>query len=501
MGYWKNHNRYAEQAHKQKPWPIHEDTAMCGTTWYNTINQLARGDAWNILGGHYITARLNEANIGDVPQDIADTLMMAQGLMAQCSVTDADKAHALQLKDQLEQFNETDNCDVPVQEPEQPEVATTLVEIRSVYAHNGMDKSVMGLEAMSNPQTLPMSERSERFVRVWAHPDYEPKQLKGYAPIQPDGSVVFALPPYTQFSYEVVNKLGKKLNASVMQDSEFAYDHFTTSQVIASGAEGDVLCIDCNQNVNTGAPQANWVWPNTNGQITSTQAGQTMAMALHASDIEASILNTRMTYIDAWTPAPLSPVASIDLGYEGLTNKPVSVACEQELGADCIANITYNDHIEPLWSKGGRDEDGNSCVDCHDNRGFTKLDLSGYGQLSSLDALFGKQGNYMYLANRFSEVGEQHCRRFVEPPFAIQPENDCFSCYEQTYMSELGAISSANFFDLFDQDADDDHWTFKPLSLDDNAEQEAQRIRDLHNSMLTPQERKLIAEWLDRGMQ
>jgi hypothetical protein len=111
MGYYKNHNRFAAADDKNSPWPIHENTAMCGTTWYQAINQPALGDAWNILGMHFVTTKLNEANLGSVPQSIADKLFQAQTLLASCSVSDADRESALELKDDIERFNES-GCEV-----------------------------------------------------------------------------------------------------------------------------------------------------------------------------------------------------------------------------------------------------------------------------------------------------------------------------------------------------------------------------------------------------
>ena len=84
---------------------------MCATTWYQTINQPSLGDAWTILGKHFVTAKLNEANLGSVPQALADKLMQAQTLLASCSVSDADRDFALELKDQLESFNEN-GCEI-----------------------------------------------------------------------------------------------------------------------------------------------------------------------------------------------------------------------------------------------------------------------------------------------------------------------------------------------------------------------------------------------------
>jgi len=170
------------------------------------------------------------------------------------------------------------------------------------------------------------------------------------------------------------------------------------------------------------------------------------------------------------------------------------------MSGDCPADINYKDHIKPLWEVAARDEDGNSCVDCHDNRGFTSLNLKDVssrvsGNLASYDALLNVSASYMYLSAVYSPVDSEHCRREVSAPFSLEPESDCFSCYDQSLMNIKGALSSANFFDVFALGQDDEQWLFRPQFT----EQERIEMREQHSEMLSSPELKLIAEWLDMG--
>ena len=153
-----------------------------------------------------------------------------------------------------------------------------------------------------------------------------------------------------------------------------------------------------------------------------------------------------------------------------------------------------------MWEITTRDDDGNSCVDCNDNRGFTSLNLSDVqsrveGNLASYDALFNVSASYMYLSAVYSPVDSEHCRRDVAAPFSLEPESDCFSCYDQSVMNIRGALPSANFFDVFVLGQDDGHWIFRPQL----SEQARTEMRDQHGQMLSMHELKLIAEWLDLG--
>jgi hypothetical protein len=189
------------------------------------------------------------------------------------------------------------------------------------------------------------------------------------------------------------------------------------------------------------------------------------------------------------------------IDYQGITTpKPMTISCQENWSPGCVVKINYPTHIQPLWEKTGRGSLDKACVDCHDERSFTRLnlraDLNGANKLASYDRIFAQEASYMHILNRFEAVNASNCRRYVELPFEAQPTNDCFTCYSQQLMSHAGAVQSGNFFDVFDDDSDDDHSFFRPI-----AEAEAQAIRDQHRGLLTASERRMIAEWLDQGGQ
>ncbi|MEH6449687.1 MAG: hypothetical protein V7765_13505, partial [Oleispira sp.] len=516
-GYWKTHNSYATNPAQSKPWPISEDSQMCGTTWHNLLNQPSVGDAWIILGKHYVTAKVNEANIGSVPQSIADVLMQASTVLASCSVSTENRDYALNLKDQLEAFTNNDCVEVPV-EPTDPvdptvPVGRALVHIETIYDGN--------IDQLSDPTQTPMNDRSARFVRVLVLQSDESFAIQGYVEIQPDGSALFQVPANTPYTFEVVNARSKALNE--MASSEYPYQYLQRHQTPLQTVEGETQqCVGChisdgsvNSNktdhyseasnrINPGAIAANAVWPNTNSSITATNPGDTMAQGLKDyladQNIDSTELSAGPSYQDYWTPAAvLLPSPSIDIDYRGLTTPaPTTIACQEIWNEDCVVKIDYANHIQPLWEEEGRGLLKRACVDCHDDRGFTRLnlksDLNNNGKLAAFDRIFGYESSYMYILNSFSAVMPMNCRRLVEPPFLIQPSNDCFTCYSQRLMSHNGAVQSGNFFDVFDYGTDDDHSFFRPVDPVVN-----ELIREQHRGLLTAAELRMIAEWLDQG--
>lgn len=108
QGYWKNHSRYADNPSQQQPWPIDEDTALCGSTWYEVINDSAvRGNAWLQLAHQWIAANLNVASGAAVPDEVGDALVEADTLLqGYCTELPEEEAErARELADLLDTYN------------------------------------------------------------------------------------------------------------------------------------------------------------------------------------------------------------------------------------------------------------------------------------------------------------------------------------------------------------------------------------------------------------
>jgi hypothetical protein len=105
QGYWKNHSDRETQPNRARPWPIDEDTDLCGTGWLDTLSISPRGDAFYILAHQYIAASLNVASGASAPADVSAALDEAEELMADCAIIDAERARALELSSLLDDYN------------------------------------------------------------------------------------------------------------------------------------------------------------------------------------------------------------------------------------------------------------------------------------------------------------------------------------------------------------------------------------------------------------
>jgi hypothetical protein len=115
QGYWKNHNASSEHPHNQIAWPIAEDTALCDSTWLEILWTPPKGgNAWLILAHQWIAARLNVAAGASASAEVGAAIDEAGGMLEGCTIADGDRAHALELADMLDAYNNgsmgTDHC-------------------------------------------------------------------------------------------------------------------------------------------------------------------------------------------------------------------------------------------------------------------------------------------------------------------------------------------------------------------------------------------------------
>ncbi len=106
QGFWKTHSAHADNPSQNIPWPISEETLLCGETWFNIINTPPRGDPWLILAHQWIAAKLNVAN-GASPDSLGGALDEAEDLLTNnCDgLGDKDADRAIELATLLDDYN------------------------------------------------------------------------------------------------------------------------------------------------------------------------------------------------------------------------------------------------------------------------------------------------------------------------------------------------------------------------------------------------------------
>jgi hypothetical protein len=114
-GYWSTHSTDAIYPNC-RPWPLPEDTLLCGETWLAHASRLP-GDYLNIIAQQWVSAHLNVAMGARADWLVTWALLVAEDAMRDCVIARAEADLAFLAKDILDSFNQgllgTPHCELP----------------------------------------------------------------------------------------------------------------------------------------------------------------------------------------------------------------------------------------------------------------------------------------------------------------------------------------------------------------------------------------------------
>ena len=302
-----------------------------------------------------------------------------------------------------------------------------MIHIRSVYDMDGTFNNY-GATAFTSIEQIAQAApdlRPARFVRLIkpvSIPDDETaknfgdttygelfrnlggsREILGYAPVEPDGSVKVKVPADVAFTLEVLDKDGKRIGALhrnwlQVRPGEVRECNGCHNAVNVNAGHGrvDAEAASINTGAATNAQFPNTVRFDSLGTPTTPEMGETMAeFASHSTfclipgdpstcaifSNKAKGTNLRapsvdLVFDDEWTDAAVrartpgfayrySDFASAS----GDGHSPTSEACMEPDGwsALCRVVINYENHIQPLWelSRPNLDPEHNTCLSCH----------------------------------------------------------------------------------------------------------------------------------------
>ncbi|MDH3620530.1 MAG: hypothetical protein OER91_06555 [Gammaproteobacteria bacterium] len=422
-----------------------------------------------------------------------------------------------------------------------PDSGEAVLNIRNVYDFDGTLLTGVDPYVLADPLQTPASVRPARFLRIEkavSIPDedlldiddtafgvttfFGMKEIVGYAPIEPDGSVVVKVPANAALMISVLDAEGKNfwprheswIAVSEGQELKCNGCHDTTT----STSHGRY---DAFESAYAGAQVAGVEFPNTDPQWFVGEVGETMAEVRAritcANDACSSIEpSMNVIYRDVWSANPLdangNPInPDIDYRYTDLTTaSPTTLACQSDWQWNCRSVINYETIIHPLWNQPRIvmvDDDNdpgtpdvplldangnpvnNNCLNCHlfpyidPADGVTVLPPA--GQLELIDGLSADEPAHFHayrellVTDNLQVVDANGV--LVDATRVIGQDangNDILEFIPQPSPATVsGARASSDFFDRFN---------------DPN---------DLHFNILSQAERRLIAEWLDVGAQ
>jgi hypothetical protein len=399
-----------------------------------------------------------------------------------------------------------------------------ILHIRSVYDVDGVDTAPNGIAVTADPGLTTAAERPARFLRlekpvsmpgenVW---DFDNsafgrssgqlmREILGYVPVEPDGSVKVAVPADVAFAISVLDAQGRRISQR----------HQNWLSVRAGETLECQGCHDSRSPVSHGRPNAGpasvWAGASTTGiPFPNTDATLFADMGDTMAEVYARIEGIRLPSpnpvyrADEW-PDLATSVEDRSLAYENLqTPPPISGVCANDWTANCRVVINYETHIHPLWGLSrkvldinGQPIDDYTCTSCHTNSDAAGTPFVAAAQLdltdgpSDAEPLHFKAYRELLFPDNEQELAPEGVLRDImeDTGEVLRDENGepilddnglttpIFAPRQVlASMSVNGAVASERFWKLF-------------------------KTGGFHENFLTPAELRLIAEWLDIGAQ
>jgi hypothetical protein len=408
-----------------------------------------------------------------------------------------------------------------------------LLHIRSVYDLDGVDVADPDIATLADPSQTRADQRPARFLRLIKQvtiPDddvldfpnsafgattrFGMREVIGYAPIEPDGSVQVKVPANVPVSFSILDADGRRID----QPHGFWLQFRPGEEVTCGGChDGDSplphgRLSAAPPSVNEGSTGNGLPFPNANPELWS-DFGETMAQTRNRLQCTAGACDPSMDllFTDVWTdPATGELDEAFSYRYADLeTESPMSDStCSSNWNVFCRSIIHYEQHIHPLWSLArpvydatDTQIDDHTCTLCHDtdDDGVTVVPD---GQLDLSDGPSDDEPDHfaayreLLLTDNEQEVVDGILVDLLVP----QLDENGEQLYETDENGELILDTSGNPIPLPDL----------PVAVSPSMQAgsaTAGRFLGLfdaggiHDGYLSDAEKKLIAEWLDIGAQ
>jgi hypothetical protein len=271
------------------------------------------------------------------------------------------------------------------------------LDIKSVYDFDGVDTAQPNIPTVADPTRTPAANRPARFIRLEkavSIPDKTirdlagaafgasnfMKEIMGYAPVQPDGSVRIMVPANVAFQISVLDANGRRIGPT-----HNAWLHVVGGEVmVCNGCHtpaaaqrlqpGQIAKSHGRQGlftpVYTGLA-AGGTFPGTNPAL-AADVGETMAETLGrlscANDTPRCIEKApsmNVNYTEMWANPPTT-TGNFSLRYQDLVageNIPVvQTGCLTTWISSCRSVINYPQHIQVIWDADRKTTDSTGAV-------------------------------------------------------------------------------------------------------------------------------------------
>jgi hypothetical protein len=400
-----------------------------------------------------------------------------------------------------------------------------ILNIRSVYDIDGVDIANPDIATVADPTQTAAAQRQRRFLRIEKAvsipdedivdldgTDFGPniqqgmREIVGYAPIEPDGSVRIKVPANVALAVSVLDVNARRVTARHQNWLQVR----PGQELACNGCHSPLTGTSHGRNASFaavwgGAPLTGVPFSGTVASV-SPDAGETMAEARtrvsclldNCAALEPSL---DVVYDEFWEDAD-PPDADDGFAYRyaplvsALPALPVNKpSCVMTWDPTCRAIIHYEAHIHPLWSANREILDPMDMMTVIEDRTCTQSGC--HVPLDAMDQLVEPAAS-LDLSDGLDEQVQDHFNSYRELLFfddvrevinnTLQPVQIGVDAMGNPIiqrvapsMSAAGANVSDGFFSMF--------------------EDEERETTVSHIGYLSPDELRLISEWLDIGAQ
>lgn len=386
-----------------------------------------------------------------------------------------------------------------------------VLDIRSVYDIDGVDTSPGGLATLADPRRTTAAQRPARFLRIEkpvSLPDrdvrdfrgsafgvssgFGMREILGYAPIEPDGSVRVKVPADVAFAVSILDANGRRIGPNhstwlqVRAGEELRCNGCHDPASGLSHGRGDLF-----RAVNAGATTTGLPFPNTVPEMFADfreTMAQVRARISCQTDCAALLPGVDVRFEDVWTDpvaAGRPRDASFSYSYADLaTPAPAPADCISAWRSGCRITIHYERHIHPLWSRPRvTPAADDTCTSCHTNRSAAGAAQVPAGQLELTDGPSGDQPDHLHAYRELLATdAEQELAggavrdRLVQVGVDPVTGQAQFATVPVASSLRAGNARGSPFFAIF-------------------------AAGGSHAGRLTPAELRLLSEWVDGGAQ
>lgn len=263
-----------------------------------------------------------------------------------------------------------------------------VIDIRSVYDFDGTDTAKPNIPTLADPGSTTAAQRPARFVRLEkpvSIPDRDVldlndaafgatgymREILGYAPVEPDGSVRIKVPANVAFQISVLDENGRRISP-IRQ----AWLQVRPGEILTcNGCHTPASPLNPRSHGRQGLFKSAYTGASGTGPFPHTVstfvpgAGETMAQARARTSCTSDspkckqmLPSVNVYYADVWTdPAVRTPDTSFSYSYNDVTQFsstlaiPTSTGCLDSFGgppnwkSNCRITINYPKHIQQLW--------------------------------------------------------------------------------------------------------------------------------------------------------